>query len=106
MIVEVTPAGVRLLNPDDTKRLHVEVTGGLDGGQLAQALQAAQLGTVDGGHAFLRPAGLRGLAGDAATPAWEAELASMVDYATSKGWVDGNGCLQAHLEFDDGKAHG
>ena len=44
------------------------------------------------------PTALRALAGTAATPAWDDGLAAMCAYAATKGWVEDDGGIVAHIE--------
>jgi hypothetical protein len=57
--------------------------------------------TDDGGHGFIEPATFSRLAGAlAADPAWQQGLATMVAFATDKGWTDEAGRIRAHAEWD------
>ena len=42
------------------------------------------------------------LAGRADDPDWQQKLAGMVSYAGSKGWLDEQGRIRAHVETQDG----
>lgn len=48
-------------------------------------------------HIWVKPDMLVALAGRGDDPAWRAELAAMTTYAASKGWVDGDGRIRAHV---------
>ncbi len=104
MIVAVdlsaTPAAIALEAPDDFQGFHVAVRGGTPGDpRLDEAV--ARFGRGDGEHVFVDVAALRGLAGErAADPAWQASLEGMLGYARSKGWLDDEGAIQAHVEWD------
>lgn len=79
--VSTVPPTTRLRDADDFRGFEVVVRG------------------VDG-DAFVPPAALRALAGDRAEdPAWTAQLADMLGYAASKGWIrESDGAIQAHVE--------
>ena len=49
-------------------------------------------------HAWIDPDVLAALAGRSADPAWREELAGMVRYAGSKGWLDAQGRIRAHVD--------
>jgi len=85
MYIEVdlstVPPTTSLREPDDFRGFEVVVRG-------------------IGGDAFVPPDALRALAGDRADdPAWAAQLADMLGYAASKGWIrESDGAIQAHVE--------
>ena len=49
-----------------------------------------------GDHAFVEPASVEDLAGGAVDDRWREQLAGMVSYASSKGWLDDAGRIRAH----------
>lgn len=49
-------------------------------------------------HSWVDPAGLAALAGRAGDAEWERRLAGMVGYAETKGWLDEQGRIRAHIE--------
>lgn len=53
----------------------------------------------DLGHAWVTPAAVRALAGDAADADWSSGFEAMVNYAVSKGWTDDQGRIRAHTEW-------
>lgn len=53
-------------------------------------------------HSWVNPADLTALAGRADDPDWQQKLAGMVSYAGSKGWLDEQGRIRAHVETQDG----
>lgn len=57
---------------------------------------------VTASHSWVDPADLTALAGRAGDPEWQQKLAGMVSYAESKGWLDGQGRIRAHVETQDG----
>jgi hypothetical protein len=94
------PAGVSLLEPDVFDRLAVVVEG--DGSREDLARSTARVGTLDdeGEHLFIGRGALRSLAGERAiSPSWLEGFEAMVSYAESKGWVDGEGRIRAHVEW-------
>ena len=100
MIVEiqVQADGVRahLVDPEDFKSFKVVLHGA--GAPLAERLAPIGVARVDE-HFWVSVGALRALAGDAATPAWEESLASMLEFARSRGWVnDDLDAVRAHVE--------
>ena len=74
------PANVRLLEAGDFSRFHV---------------------VARGDHTFVPIDRLQALAGELADdPAWKSQLAGMVEYARSKGWVNDAGAIRAHIETE------
>lgn len=94
------PAGVSLADRDAFDRFAVVVTGAGSRADLVRA--TAKLGALDenGEHLFVGGGKLRCLAGDRAiSPSWLEGFEAMVSYAESKGWVDGEGRVRAHVEW-------
>lgn len=52
-------------------------------------------------HLWIDPTTLTTLAGRAEDEGWKAQLARMIDYAASKGWLDEHGRMRAHVEIQD-----
>ncbi|WP_308163006.1 hypothetical protein [Nocardia alni] len=50
---------------------------------------------------WLDPAGLTELAGRGGDEIWRTQLAGMVDYAESKGWLDEAGRVSAHVRVEN-----
>ena len=95
-----SPPVVTLEEPDDTKRFHVTIVGGRDAGLVFGALVDAAAGRLEGDDAFITIDAVRRMAAGRVGPEWDRELAVMVDYARSKGWVDETGnAIRAHLEW-------
>jgi NAD(P)-dependent dehydrogenase (short-subunit alcohol dehydrogenase family) len=66
--------------------------------QLEQAI--ARIGSRDGAdHVRLSPSVLRFLSSHAGSAEWETKFDAMVGYAASKGWLDEQGRVRAHLTF-------
>ncbi|WP_043736739.1 hypothetical protein [Nocardia asiatica] len=49
-------------------------------------------------HIWVEPENLATLAGKVDDSAWQSELRKMIDYASSKGWVDDEGRVRVHVE--------
>jgi hypothetical protein len=101
--IDLHSGGVTLRDPDDFTRFSALVEGDGDRSRLEQVVRAAGLGRVseDGDHVVVDPAGLRALAGPGADAGWDEGLSGMVAYAASKGWVEDDGGVLAHIERDD-----
>ena len=100
MIVEIHAeadvAQARLVDPGDFTSFKVVLRGA--GPPLAERLAPIGVARVDE-HAWVRVDALRRLAGEAATPAWEESLSSMLEFARSRGWVDDDlDAVRAHVE--------
>ena len=104
MIVQVDlhshPPVVSLEEPTDTSRFHVAVTGGDDRALVFGALVDAAAGRLDGGDAWITLDAVKRWAAGRVGPGWDDDLARMVDYARSKGWVDDTAhAIRAHVEW-------
>jgi hypothetical protein len=94
------PPAVTLEEPDDVKRFHVTVAGTDDTAAVGRALETAGVGRVDDEHAWVEVAAVRRLAAGRVGEGWDDELAGMLSYAASKGWLDdAGGAIRAHLEW-------
>ena len=80
---------VTLEEPDDFTRFAVLATPGAT---------LAGVARREGNHAWVPPAALRRLAPHAGAPDWEQGFGRMLAYAGSKGWVDAEGAVRAHVE--------
>lgn len=49
-------------------------------------------------HSWVDPGDLTELAGRTDDPDWQQKLAGMISYAESKGWLDEQGRIRAHVE--------
>ena len=76
-----TPPLVEVVEPDDITSFKVVV--------------------VTPAHSWVDPADLTALAGRADDPDWQQKLAGMISYAESKGWLDEQGRIRAHLETEE-----
>jgi len=101
IVVDLAAARVRLDAPDEFTRFSVSCRGE---GDLEAVLAASGIGRLreDGEHVVVDPAALRALAGAAAGPAWDEGFAGMCAYAVTKGWVEDDGGVVAHIERDPG----
>ncbi|MCT2581603.1 hypothetical protein [Actinophytocola gossypii] len=91
MYVRVNAGTASVEDVRNLRQLHVELAG-IDDRAAAEALAGAGLGELDGDHAWLRIAALRAAGEDA----WRAEFDAMIEYARTKGWVDGER-VRAHV---------
>jgi len=100
MIVEIDlsaeSARARLAEPDDFTAFKVVLRD--SGPSVAERVEAIGVARLDE-HAWVRVDALRELAGASATPEWEESLASMLEFARSRGWVDDElDSIRAHVE--------
>lgn len=71
--------------------------------RLDQAI--ARIGSRDGeAHVRLAPSVLRFLSSDAGSVEWDAKFDAMISYADSKGWLDTQGRVRAHLTCSEAVA--
>ena len=98
MRVHLTNAGaITLCEPSVFNRLDVLVDP-QSPERLEQAI--ARIGSRDGAdHVRLSPSVLRFLSSHAGSAEWEAKFDAMISYAASKGWLDEQGRVRAHLTF-------
>lgn len=73
-----TPPLVEVVEPDDFSAFKVVI--------------------VTSSHSWVEPNELAALAGRADDPDWQRQLAGMMSYAQSKGWLDEQGRIRAHVE--------
>jgi hypothetical protein len=104
MIVQVDlrprPPVVALEEPDDTGHFHVVVIGGDDRALVYGALVDAAAGRLDGDDAWITLDAVRRWAAGRVGPTWDDDLARMVEYARTKGWVDDSAySVRAHVEW-------
>jgi hypothetical protein len=117
VVVDLGTAGIVLHQPDDMGRFAVravsaqgnEASGpspaALDA--LAAVLRDRAVGRLDAdGTVFIPPDNVRVLAERAASDAgrplpveWDADFASMIEFAASKGWIASDGAVAAHIEW-------
>ena len=97
------PPVVSLEEPNDTGRFHVAVRGGSRGADEALvfgALVDAAAGRLEGDDAWITVDAVRRMAAGRVEPAWDDDLASMLDYARRKGWLDERAhAIRAHVEW-------
>lgn len=53
---------------------------------------------VTASHSWVDPADLTALAGRSDDADWQQKLAGMISYAGTKGWLDEQGRIRAHVE--------
>ena len=98
MLIRITGDGVaRLEEPDDFRRFSIRFDAGARGAAAAEAA-LARIARPDGDAAWVSPVALAGLAPEGGDPAWQRGLAGMVAFARSRGWVDDEGGIRAHIE--------
>jgi hypothetical protein len=90
-----TPAQTVLVDPDDFDAFELLLEGDED--PAAEAVSAlGELADVD--HVYVEPDRLIALAGDRGrNPVWIASLREMIAYADTRGWVDSEGRVRAHI---------
>jgi hypothetical protein len=97
--VEGGKAETRLDDPDAFDGLKVQVRGATSDAEIAAALGALGVLDANGEDVYLDREELARLAGPKATDeAWRSQFDAMVAYASTKGWVDQEGRIQAHVE--------
>ena len=103
-----TPPVVSLEEPADTKRFHLVVVGSSvassgarsDLGLVYGALVDAAAGRLEGDDAWISVDAVRRMASGRVGPEWDGDLAAMLDYAATKGWLDEAGhAIKAHVEW-------
>ncbi len=96
MIVRLgTDGAVQLLEPGDLRRFSIAMPDT----DVARAALAT-VARLDGrDHAWIAPDRVRAWAGPV-PPDWDAQFATMIAYATGKGWTDSDGSLRAHITYD------
>jgi len=94
------PPIVTLEEPSDTTRFHVVVVGGTDWGLVFGALVDAAAGRLEGDDAFITIDAVRRMAAGRVGPEWDTDVAAMLGYARTKGWLDAGGnAIRAHVEW-------
>jgi hypothetical protein len=96
------PPAVTLEELEDTSRFHLAVEGGGDARAVGEALAKKGVGRMkDSGVAFVRVDAVRRLAEGRVGTSWDGEFTKMLDYARSKGWLQGGDeeVIEAHIEW-------
>jgi hypothetical protein len=103
IIVDLTEERVILAEPDDFTRFSVAIEGEGPTDAVAEIIAASGLGrlTSEGAQVAVDPVALRALAGSSTTNAWDEGFEKMCAYAASKGWVEADGAILAHIEERD-----
>ena len=100
--LRVRPPVVSLEEPEDTKRFHLAVVGGKDGGLVFGALVDAAAGRLEDDDAVIAVDAVRRMAAGRVPPEWDRELETMLEFARSKGWLDETGStIRAHVEWPE-----
>lgn len=91
-----TEPTITLREPDDFRRLHVEVSG-LNGPELKRVIRSCGLGQIVAGSTQLQLSvrSLRNLAGEQ-TPRWHDDFNAMLEYADAHGWMPDRDSVLAH----------
>jgi len=93
--VIIDRAGPRLEDAGNLRAFAAELTIPREA---AQDLGGCGVWSLDGQHLFVEPDWLRRHAGDLAADAeWQRNFAGMVEFARSKGWLDKQGRIRAHV---------
>ncbi|HVM54346.1 MAG TPA: hypothetical protein VM262_14225 [Acidimicrobiales bacterium] len=97
MYVVVSPDGVDLEEPDDCGRFHL-VARDVGADEVAGALSG--FGALEGDRAWIEQEALRTLAEGRVPDDWDDRFDAMVAHAATQGWVDDDGRVQAHVEWE------
>ena len=97
MIVVVSIDGVDLEEADDCGAFKLV---GRDVGPDEVAGALSGFGLFDGEHAWIEQDVLRTLAEGQVADDWDDRFDAMVTYATGNGWVDEEGRVRAHVEWE------
>lgn len=94
------PPAIKLEEPSDCNRFHVEVSGGRDGVALGKALVEGGVGRVDGEDAFIEVIAVRSMAEDRVGPGWLDDFNAMLTFAKTRGWLaEQDSEIRAHIEW-------
>jgi len=85
----------QFVDVQNLNQLHVEFSG-IEDATAGQALEEAEIGSVEDGHAWLVISALRSAGDDG--PDWNEQFDAMLRYAQRNGWVDAAGArVRAHI---------
>ena len=91
---------VRLEEPTDFKRFHLEVAHPATAAEKIGAALAGLATLDDTGHAWVSAARLRAWPGIGTDPAFRDGLAKMIEKAKPYGWIDeSNDAIKAHIKW-------
>ncbi len=94
--------GSCLSEPLEFDRFEVVAARDITRDQLRCALDQLGEPTADLGHVFVDPTWVRSQGGDVArTSHWQEQWGAMVEFASDRGWVDGEGRVRAHVVVGD-----
>jgi hypothetical protein len=97
----ITEDGTELVDPQDVTSFSVVCPATFDHDDLTESVRRAGLGELlpDDDHLMVPVDTIRRFAAGHVGPEWTDDLAGMVAYAASKGWVDEDGTrVRAHVE--------
>ena len=95
LIIDTENKQSSVLECGDLKRLSASVLGQ---GDVARALGDLGRPDAEGAFVWITISALRRAAAQAGDAAWAAQFDGMIDYATSKGWVDAaSASVRVHL---------
>jgi len=86
LMIDTLNGTVEIGEAGDCKRLSAEVRGD---GSLSAALGTLGSPDADGKHLWISIDGLRKAAAPANDAVWPSQFDAMIQYAASKGWLDG-----------------
>jgi hypothetical protein len=99
MYVRVTPGGVSLEEPEDTRSFRVSLARPAE--DLDLILRAAGWGMTDGDDALVEVEVLRQAASGRVSASWNDNFEKMIDYARGRGWLSADErFVRAHVESE------
>jgi len=109
-VVDLKAVTVVLADPEDTKHFALRVRSvdgasakvGADVHRLGDVLVSANAGRLVGPHqAFIRPDAVRFHAEGQVADDWPERFDAMCAYAATKGWINPEGWIEAHVEWPE-----
>lgn len=99
-VAEHAPGEPQLRAKEDLDRLAIHVSSGVSSVALARTLRGAQVGEMDGGHAWLEISWLRSAAGERDRE-WQEAFVGMLERADTHGWLsEDRRRVRAHVEWE------
>jgi hypothetical protein len=109
VVVNLGDGIVVLREPEDTGSFALRVAGPADaapvshGEHLARVLEATGVGRLGpDGDAYVASDALRFMAAGQVDDGWDEQFESMLAYAGTRGWLDDDGAVQAHVVWPTG----
>jgi hypothetical protein len=109
VVVNLDDGIVVLRAPEDTGSFALRVAGppdaapGTHAEHLARVLEATGVGRLGSdGDAFVVADAVRFLAAGEVDDGWNERFETMLSYAGTKGWLDDDGAIQAHVVWPSG----